>query len=140
MSGKRLRIEAIGTVQALENMLLSRVAKQWYDYDRKDFTYVKQVKAGFHVCIIENMSKKQCNAILQPVFVHESDFDMNGIIYWIGTNGRTAPGWVNPSKQSLVNVTTSDGRQVRRTMVASQRIINVELMSIFMRISFRSFT
>ena len=49
VSGKRLRIEAIATVQALESMLLSRVAKQWYDFDRKDFIYVKQIKAGFNV-------------------------------------------------------------------------------------------
>ena len=31
-------------------------------------------------------------------FTHQSDFDENGLLYWIGTNARTAAEWVNPAQ------------------------------------------
>jgi len=49
-----------------------QVAKQWYDFDRQTFTFVKKLK--------ESGSK--------VTFSHQSDFDENGLIYWIGTNSK----------------------------------------------------
>ena len=41
-----------------------------------------------------------------------SDFDRNGLFYWLGTNGGLLPDWSNPSKYGLVHVTSSDGPQL----------------------------
>jgi hypothetical protein len=48
----------------------------------------------------------------QPTFAYSHDFDENGLIYWIGTNGRTQSEWANPAKYSIIVVTSSEGRQV----------------------------
>lgn len=48
----------------------------------------------------------------QIEFFYQSDFDQNGIFYWIGTNGCTAEPWLNPAKNNLVLVRSSDGRKV----------------------------
>lgn len=45
-------------------------------------------------------------------FKHSHDFDENGIIYFIGTNGKTSSEWVNPAQYGLVTVTSSDGRNL----------------------------
>nr|XP_039251109.1 uncharacterized protein LOC120328643 [Styela clava] len=50
---------------------------------------------------------KESSAI---TFHYEKDFDENGIIYWIGTNWRTALKWVNPAIHNLVHITSSEGR------------------------------
>ena len=49
---------------------------------------------------------------LQLLFTYVSDFDDNGIFFWLGTNGRTATEWANPSRVALVLVTSIEGRQV----------------------------
>ena len=48
-----------------------QVAKQWFDYDRSTYKFIREVKEGGSL-----------------KFTNTSDFDENGIIYWIGTNGR----------------------------------------------------
>jgi E3 ubiquitin-protein ligase HECTD1 len=45
-------------------------------------------------------------------FTHERDFDDNGIIYWIGTNGGTTTEWVNPAQVGLVVVSSSEGKNL----------------------------
>ena len=53
--------------------MIIQVAKQWYDYERSTFTFVKKLsETGF-----KGIS-----------FSHQRDFDENGLIYWIGTNAR----------------------------------------------------
>ena len=47
-----------------------QVAKQWFDFDRNTFAFIKKVKSA------------------AQVFTYTSDFDENGILYWIGTNAR----------------------------------------------------
>jgi E3 ubiquitin-protein ligase HECTD1 len=64
-------MEPLSTVVQLERYLLKMVAKQWYDYERSTFAFVRKLKEG---------------QIL--TFRHQHDFDENGIIYWIGTNGK----------------------------------------------------
>ena len=49
-----------------------QVAKQWHDFERQTFNYVKKLKEpGTSI-----------------TFTHQSDFDDNGLVYWIGTNGK----------------------------------------------------
>ena len=49
-----------------------QVAKQWYDFERSSFHFVKYLRE-----------------LKEPlVFNRISDFDQNGIFYWIGTNAR----------------------------------------------------
>ncbi|XP_052267734.1 E3 ubiquitin-protein ligase HECTD1-like isoform X2 [Dreissena polymorpha] len=94
-SGRNLKMEPLTTVGALEKYLLKMVAKQWHDYDRSTFSFVKQLKDGHHV-----------------TFTHQQDFDQNGLIYWIGTNGKSNQEWINPAQYNLVVVTSSDGRNL----------------------------
>ena len=51
-----------------------QVAKQWYDYERSSFNFVKLAKE-----------------LKSPLtFRKTADFDENGIIFWIGSNARSA--------------------------------------------------
>ena len=42
-TGRTLKMEPLATVKQLERFLVKMVAKQWYDYDRPTFNFVKQV-------------------------------------------------------------------------------------------------
>lgn len=42
---------------------------------------------------------------------HQHDFDENGLIYYIGTNGKSTD-WVNPGQYGLVTVSSSEGKQL----------------------------
>ncbi|XP_030767252.1 E3 ubiquitin-protein ligase Ufd4 isoform X3 [Sitophilus oryzae] len=94
-TGRGLKMEPLATVAQLERYLLKMVAKQWYDFDRMTYQFLKKLK-----------EPKYQN------FKHHHDFDENGIIYFIGTNGKTSGEWVNPAQYGLVNVSSSDGRNL----------------------------
>ncbi|XP_055571878.1 E3 ubiquitin-protein ligase HECTD1 isoform X10 [Falco cherrug] len=94
-TGRMLKMEPLATVESLEQYLLKMVAKQWYDFDRASFVFVRKLREGQTF-----------------VFRHQHDFDENGIIYWIGTNAKTAYEWVNPAAYGLVVVTSSEGRNL----------------------------
>lgn len=94
-SGRSLKMEPLSTIQQLENHLLKMVAKQWHDHDRSTFTFVKKLKEGNRIS-----------------FKYQYDFDENGLLYWIGTNAKTCPEWVNPGQYGLVVVTSSNGRNL----------------------------
>jgi hypothetical protein len=49
-----------------------QVAKQWYDYDRQTFTFVKKLK----------------EATSALSFSYQCDFDEHGLMYWIGSNAK----------------------------------------------------
>lgn len=70
---RSLKVEPLATVASLEQHLLKMVAKQWYDFDRSTFSFIKRLKT------------KGSTVSLR----HESSFDENGLIYWLGTNGRS---------------------------------------------------
>lgn len=70
------------------------MAKQWFDLDRSTFIFLKKLKDE------ENQ-----------LFRHQSDFDENGLIYFMGSNGKTTE-WVNPGQYGLVNITSSEGKQL----------------------------
>lgn len=93
-SGRTLKMEPLTTVAQLNKFLLKMVAKQWYDMDCSTYIFLKTLK--------ENKG---------TVFKHQSDFDENGIIYFIGSNGKTTE-WVNPAQYGLVTITSSEGRQL----------------------------
>ncbi|XP_049940581.1 E3 ubiquitin-protein ligase Ufd4 isoform X3 [Schistocerca serialis cubense] len=94
-TGRCLKMEPLATVQQLERYLLKMVAKQWYDYERTSFSFVRRIKEQGRI-----------------TFLQQHDFDENGLFYWIGTNAKTSPEWVNPAQFGLVTVTSSDGRNL----------------------------
>ncbi|XP_049282299.1 E3 ubiquitin-protein ligase Ufd4 isoform X2 [Anopheles funestus] len=95
-TGRNLKMEPLATVGHLNKYLLKMVAKQWYDMERSSFLYLRKMKEAKP-------------GSLQ--FKHRHDFDENGIIYYIGTNGKTLE-WVNPAQYGLVTVTSSEGKQL----------------------------
>jgi len=95
-TGRCLKTEPLTTVGQLEKYLSKMVAKQWYDFDRSTFTFVQVLK----------------EPATRVDLVHQKDFDENGLIYWIGTNGKTANEWVNPASVGLVVVTCSEGKSL----------------------------
>ncbi|UYV64246.1 HECTD1 [Cordylochernes scorpioides] len=92
----RLKMEPLTTVAQIEKYLAKMVAKQWYDYERNTFTFVKRLKESEEPLL----------------FTRQKDFDENGVIYWIGTNAKTVSEWVNPAQVGLVVVTSSEGRNL----------------------------
>ncbi|XP_023216677.1 E3 ubiquitin-protein ligase HECTD1-like [Centruroides sculpturatus] len=95
-TGRSLKMELLTTVGQLEKYLAKMVAKQWYDCDRSTFAFVKKLK----------------ETDVHLTFTHQHDFDENGIMYWIGTNGRTVSEWVNPAQVGLVVVMSSEGKNL----------------------------
>ena len=55
------------------HVVMSQVAKQWYDHERTTFTFVKKLK--------ESTFKRL-------ELTHKRDFDENGLVYWLGTNAK----------------------------------------------------
>uniref|UniRef100_A0A8C5CSD8 E3 ubiquitin-protein ligase n=1 Tax=Gadus morhua TaxID=8049 RepID=A0A8C5CSD8_GADMO len=94
-TGRMLKMEPLATVESLEQYLLKMVAKQWYDFERSSFVLVRKLREGQSF-----------------TFRHQHDFDENGIVYWVGTNAKTAYEWVNPAAYGLVVVTSSEGRNL----------------------------
>jgi E3 ubiquitin-protein ligase HECTD1 len=97
LNGQILHVEPLATVGLIEDLLHPLVVLQWYDQPRQDLLWLQELankcKAGGHT------------------FRHVSDFDCNGLLYFIGTNGGTSP-WVNPCRHNLVSVASSDGVQL----------------------------
>ncbi|XP_067621577.1 E3 ubiquitin-protein ligase Ufd4 isoform X2 [Eurosta solidaginis] len=92
-TGRTLKMEPLATVGQLAKYLLKMVAKQWYDMDRATYHYLKKLR-----------EHRQ-----GMVFKHHYDFDEEGLIFYIGSNGGTCE-WVNPAQYGLVQVTSSEGK------------------------------
>ncbi len=103
-SGCGLKMEPLSSVRQLERFLLKSVAKQWYDHDRSTFAFIRQAEEGAPLAFDRVPSSSEAQ--------QQQDFDEAGIMYWIGTNGRTASEWVNPAQHGLVVVTSSEGRHL----------------------------
>jgi len=88
--------------------LFLQVAKQWYDYDRSTLAFVRKIQQQTSVvtaaAAAAGPSQIQIRQQQQTplTFRHTRDFDECGIIYWIGTNGKTVTDWVNPAQVSRV--------------------------------------
>ncbi len=89
--GRVLKVEPLANISHLEKYISKMVIKNWYDYDRKSLNCLK------------NMPLNQQN------FKYEHDFDENGIIYYIGTNGKTRAEWINPyTHNQLIKMSITD--------------------------------
>ncbi|KAL3982231.1 HECT-domain (ubiquitin-transferase) family protein [Acanthocheilonema viteae] len=98
-SGRTMRVEPLSTVKQLKCYILRMVAKQWYDRGRETFHFVKEIRDA----------KKRGSKIS---FTYTNDFDDKGLIYWLGTNGKTVAEWTNPASVHVVFVTSSDGERL----------------------------
>ncbi|QQP50877.1 Hect E3 ubiquitin ligase [Caligus rogercresseyi] len=78
-TGCTFKMEPLATVRQLERFLLKMVSKQWYDHDRSSFSFIKKIRESKALSL-----------------EYESDFDEKGLMYWIGTNGKSNPEWINP--------------------------------------------
>ena len=68
------------------------VAKQWYDYERASLAFVRKIQQ-------QSAQTVACpGSSTGLTFRHSRDFDEGGVIYWVGTNGKTVPDWVNPAQ------------------------------------------
>ena len=94
-TGKSLKVEPLTTVRVISKFLHRMVAKQWYDFERSTFKFVSQIKDSGEM-----------------KFDYTNDFDENGILYWIGTNGKTVNEWVNPVQFNLISINSSEGRNL----------------------------
>lgn len=74
------------------------MAKQWYDYDRSTLAFVRKIQQQTAAATTELIQQRQTPPPSSLTFRHTRDFDEAGIIYWIGTNGKTVTDWVNPAQ------------------------------------------
>ncbi|XP_047133370.1 E3 ubiquitin-protein ligase HECTD1 isoform X2 [Hydra vulgaris] len=95
-SGRYIKMEPLTTVKEVEKFLNKMVAKQWFDFERQSFSFVKQFKESSSPILFE----------------YENDFDENGIIYWLGTNGKSVKEWVNPGSHNIVLISSSEGKDL----------------------------
>eukprot|EP00049_Salpingoeca_infusionum_P023060 m.10178 g.10178 ORF g.10178 m.10178 type:complete len:2070 (+) comp5531_c0_seq1:203-6412(+) len=94
LTGKRLSMEPLAPISDLCTLLCTKVDKSWFDEDFEAVEYVQRLLQGESV---------EC--------VHASDFDENGVLYWLGSNGGTRR-WTNPSSANLIFITTRDERSL----------------------------
>ena len=60
------------------HIYIMQVTKQWYDYERSTFYFVQ---------VLQNLK--------EPVVLkHTTDFDQNGLFYWLGSNARWRGEWM----------------------------------------------
>ena len=137
-TGCTLKMEPLSSIRQLERFLLKMVAKQWFDHDRATFNFICQIHDRCKTNNTGNEEKlttdiESDGSLDQPpstsgnaVITSSSndlstgitfeysgrDFDDNGLMYWIGTNAKTAYDWVNPAQFGLVVVTSSEGRHL----------------------------
>ncbi len=92
-SGRVLKVEPLANVSHLEKYLAKMVLKQWFDYDRNCLNYITITQ-------------------LPLCFTYVNDFDDNGLLYWIGTNGKRTTEWVNPAvSNELVKLSSGENKQ-----------------------------
>jgi E3 ubiquitin-protein ligase HECTD1 len=97
-SGRVLKVEPLANISHLEKYIGKMVVKQWFDYPRKSLFYLTKLK--------ERLENGECVELK-----YEKDFDENGLLYWIGTNGKTRQEWMNPvvaTNNSLLRLSISE--------------------------------
>jgi E3 ubiquitin-protein ligase HECTD1 len=90
-TGKALNMEPLATVGQLKTFLASMVSKQWFDHPHSHLEFVKQLKSAGRL-----------------TFNYTSDFDQDGVLYWVGTNGKTQTDYTNPASTGLVSISCSE--------------------------------
>ena len=60
------------TLLSIFTYVYTQVTKQWYDYERSTFYFVQVLQS-----------------LKEPIVLkHVTDFDQNGLFYWLGSNAR----------------------------------------------------
>lgn len=91
-SGRVLKVEPLANISHLEKYIAKMVTKQWYDYERTSLNCLSTLHAQ-----------------IPYEFKYSNDFDTNGLLYFLGTNGHANPQWLNPSTaNSLVKLSVAD--------------------------------
>ncbi|CAD5227639.1 unnamed protein product [Bursaphelenchus xylophilus] len=98
-TGRVLKTEPLTTVGQVKTFLHRMVAKMWYDFPRESMEFVRNLNA-----------KHAQNEALE--LKYESDFDTNGLIWYIGTNGTTQSEWINPAAVGVLHITSTDGSKL----------------------------
>ncbi|KAI6238131.1 HECT-type E3 ubiquitin transferase [Aphelenchoides fujianensis] len=98
-TGRILRTEPLATVGQLRTFLHRMVSKMWFDHPRDTMLFVRELKG---------LEKRGEPLSLQ----YESDFDTNGLIWYLGTNARSTSEWTNPAAVGVVAVRCSDGSRM----------------------------
>lgn len=98
-TGKKMKAEPLCSGTHLKYYLLQKLSKYWYDVDRKNLSYVQT--------IINTRNKGE-----EIVFEYNHDFDANGILFFIGTNGFSETKYENPVTAGLIKMISSDGKHV----------------------------
>jgi hypothetical protein len=98
-TGRQMKADPLCSVLHLKHYLIQMLSKFWFDAERPHLEFVKKISE------CKNNGK-------ELVFQYESNFDRNGIIYYLGTNGLTEEKWVNPATAGLIKVGSSDGRHM----------------------------
>ncbi|KAI6206878.1 HECT-type E3 ubiquitin transferase [Aphelenchoides besseyi] len=96
-TGRILRTEPLATVGQMRTFLHRMVSKMWYDYPRESQLFVRELK-------LHADNEKTIE------FCYESDFDTNGLMWYLGTNARSTSEWVNPAAIGVVSIWSTDGR------------------------------
>jgi hypothetical protein len=92
VTGRTVKMEPLASVRTLEKYLLQKITLQWHNQKRAAMGFLKGLGDG---------------GGQRPTFAYAADFDENGIMHWLGTNGGSSETWCNPSKVGLVFVSTS---------------------------------
>ncbi|CAD5221557.1 unnamed protein product [Bursaphelenchus okinawaensis] len=99
-TGRVLKTEPLTTVGQVKTFLHRMVAKMWYDFPRESMEFVRKINNG------KNDGR-------DPIDLkYESDFDTNGLIWYLGTNALTQSEWINPAAVGVLHITSSDGSKL----------------------------
>ena len=106
-SGRILKVEPLANISHLEKNIGKMCLKQWHDYKRDQMAFVTQLR-------------QQLADAPFVYFPYETDFDTNGLLYYVGTNGRTQRDWLNPAQHaSLLRLSVAESS---RTQLAAGKL------------------
>ena len=97
---KVIKVEPMVLGQHLRQEVFQMVEKQWFEYPRSSLN------------ILKKSSTTTSHGRPSNIFSYHSDFDENGLIYYLGTNGKKALNWSNPIKRKIMYATTSFGQNI----------------------------
>uniref|UniRef100_A0A7E4W8K1 E3 ubiquitin-protein ligase n=1 Tax=Panagrellus redivivus TaxID=6233 RepID=A0A7E4W8K1_PANRE len=96
-TGRSMKTDPLTTVAHFKLYFLQMLSKFWFDADRSSLAFVQK--------ITEATEKKK-----ELVFEYTHNFDKNGIVYYLGTNGHTEDKWINPITCGLVTAVAGDSK------------------------------
>lgn len=88
-----IKVEPMVLGKQLKSEIYDMVEKMWFEYPREKLAILKRNQG-------------------ENTFIHSRDFDNNGLLYYLGTNGKTVKSWANPIKKKIIFATTSNGHSL----------------------------